>query len=593
VGNIGNKKKQKGFSLMLAVMAMLAIVPLLGLVVDIGFLYGAKAHLQASVDGAALAGARAIVLDAAADTNSTNTVNNAATWFYANFPTGTWGTTGTVMTKSNNVKVYDDCSPPGGGTPANCNYNLWHVDVSASTQVPTYFMRWFGSTSNTINAVGKATRRNVAAMLVLDRSGSMCQTKSTPCGASTTTPAPQACAAMISAAKQFVGQFADGKDYIGMVTFNTGFWITTPVQNFRSVLGYTDALGNSNSGSLALDNIKCTGGTGTAQALAAGYNELYKLGQQGALNVIVLETDGLPNTLTMNWWDNANTASGISATSGCTDANGKNRSQGGWATSGAQRTWFTTANYTNTSYPTMYAAGGRYTAPTGPAGAFYTNDPAQGQGYQDLFVPYGTSDSDSTASYNSTATPGCSWGSITPGSGDDFTWFPKTDIYGAQLNPPTCSQGAIGPCAYNPTAYGAPVTTTGGYIDIANVGSQTANYNSAKAAVMNALDNTAYNIRADYNNSTVSLKPVIYTIGLGGNTGDPPDLTLLQRIANDPNGDLFNATPQYYACSDTVHNPRCITFQAQQQGRFIYSSNASSLHQAFLTLAGQMLRLSQ
>ena len=34
-----------------------------------------------------------------------------------------------------------------------------------------------------------------------------------------------------------------------------------------------------------------------------GYNEIYKMNLPGAFNVLFLETDGLPNTLTMNFWD--------------------------------------------------------------------------------------------------------------------------------------------------------------------------------------------------------------------------------------------------------------------------------------------------
>jgi hypothetical protein len=351
-------------------------------------------------------------------------------------------------------------------------------------------------------------------------------------------------------------------------------------------------LGNSNSTNLAIDHIQCDGGTGTTAAMSVAYNELKKLNQGGALNVILLETDGLPNTLAMNWWDNSGTKTGISSNSGCTDINGNSRPtlSTAWNTAAKQRNWFDTTSYTGTSYSTVYGTGTYYNAPTGPYGSFYTSDPYQGQYYLDLFVPWATSDSANPTTLNGTAN-GCGFNSssgITPGSAMDVAWFPKTDIFGNQLNPPTCSQGATGPCAYNNSTYGAPATVTGGYIDVTGQGSTAANWSSAKSAVLNAVDNAAYNIRSD-----ATLKPVIYSIGLAGNYGNPPDTTLLQRVANDPFGDVFNATPQYYSCNDTVHNPQCITFAGQQQGRFVYSSNSGSLRQAFLTLSGQMLRLSQ
>ena len=165
-------KQEAGLTLVFAGLTMVCLVPLVGLVVDVGFIYGVKTQLQASVDGAALAGARAMVLDSSA-TDSSQTQNNATTWFYANFPAKTWNTSSTALTTPS---VYQDCAWPSPlVTPSPCNLNLWHVDVTASTSVPTYFMKWFGAQATSITAVGKASRRNVVAMMVLDRSGSMCK----------------------------------------------------------------------------------------------------------------------------------------------------------------------------------------------------------------------------------------------------------------------------------------------------------------------------------------------------------------------------------------------------------------------------------
>jgi len=112
------------------------------------------------------------------------------------------------------------------------------------------------------------------------------------------------------------------------------------------------------------------------------------------------------------------------------------------------------------------------------------------------------------------------------------------------------------------------------------------------AGVLNATDNAAYNARNNYGQaSSVGIGPVtVFTIALGGNTGDQPDPILLQRMANDPNGDTFNSPPMFSACSS---EPTCITYSSQPQGLLIYSSNRYQLSQAFQTISSQILRLSK
>src|SRR5580704_8966229 len=102
-----SKNREKGVSLLLATLSLVFIVPMMGLFVDVGILYAVKARLQASVDGAALAAARALNLGQSTDDQATNAKQNALNWFYANFPAGTWATTSTQMTQSS-VQVFND-----------------------------------------------------------------------------------------------------------------------------------------------------------------------------------------------------------------------------------------------------------------------------------------------------------------------------------------------------------------------------------------------------------------------------------------------------------------------------------------------------
>src|SRR5580658_9345762 len=373
-----HRNRKKGVVLFVAIAALVwVVIPMLGLVVDVGILYSAKARLQAAVDGAALAAARALNLGQSTTAQSASAQQNAVNWFYANFPNGNWGTNGTVMSTANVVVV---------NSPNQAN--LRQVTVTASTNVPTWFMKYLGFNLTNLTVSGQASRKDLVAMLVLDRSGSMCSingaTASPPCGKSnTSTP----CSAMITAAKNFTGAFAAGRDQIGMLTFSDGYYVDqAPTTNFQTLLGYSNSSG---AGTGAIDNLTCAGGTGTAAAMSMAYNELYKIAEPGAMNLIMLETDGLPNTLVYNFYQTPGTTStwALNTPSGCQDATGKTWNNNGWRTTTSARTWITGIPM-NTN-----GAGYMANVPAGAIGGFYTSDPAQGTYLDAMFNPNQTTDS--------------------------------------------------------------------------------------------------------------------------------------------------------------------------------------------------------
>src|ERR1700685_2238114 len=300
---------------------------MLGLCVDLVILYSAKARLQAAVDGAALAAARALNLGQTTAVQAVSAQQNAVNWFYANFPNGNWATFNTVMTTAN-VTVVDSPS----------NANLRQVTVTASTSVPTWFMKYLGFSATNLTASGQASRKDIVAMLVLDRSGWMCSvtgaTANPPCNkASTNAP----CSAMIIDAKNFTGAFAEGRDQIGLLTFADGYYLESkPTINFQSLLGYSNSSGSSNG---TIDNIDCNGGTGTAAAVSMAYDQLYQIAEPGAMNIIMLETDGLPNTLMYNFYTAPPAPGALNTTSTCQDTNNLTYKNGGWKTVATQRQW--------------------------------------------------------------------------------------------------------------------------------------------------------------------------------------------------------------------------------------------------------------
>ncbi len=564
------KQGERGIILMLGILSFAVVIPMIGLAVDVGYLYASKARLQASVDGASLAAARALNLGSSTSAQAASAQQNAVNWFYSNFSPGNWATTNTVMSTST-VQVYDDAINP----------NLRHVDVVASTRVPTYFMKYMNTalhipgmiTGTNINAKGHATRRDAVVMLVLDRSGSMCSPSSSPCNTQ------GACGPMKAAAKLFTGQFAAGRDYIGLLSFSDGSFIhSPPVQSFRTVLGYTEG---ATSGSGAIDTIRCQGGTGTALAVAMGYNALYQRFLPGAFNVLVLETDGLPNTLSMNMWDGSAFAfapvpDSSGTPRGCYDANGVTEQNGGWNTYANRRLWRNTTFSMNTITTNTPHAGFVPDIPTGAIGSIYSTDPAQTDGFTLMANPFHTSGNQGLTHIDS-VTSNCRFnnsGAIFQSSNSsklaDFAWLPGTDIMGNSVRP----AGSL--------AYKTSFSLSSGRMPFNTGMSFSSRWSNFHDGALNATDHAAYRARTN-----AQLPATVFVIGLGGQGADPTDHTLLQRIANDNRGD---ATVPYAACAA---NPSCVHYDNQPKGTYIYSSDSSVLKQKFLELSSQILRLSQ
>jgi Flp pilus assembly protein TadG len=521
-------QRQKGVSLILGTAALVMIIPMIGMFVDVGVLYAAKARLQSSVDGAALAAARALNLGQTPSQQQSSAQQNALNWFYANFPNGNWATTNTQMTLSS--------------VQFSTNANIRSVSVTASTNVPTFFMKWFNVNFTTISANGQASRRDVVIMMVMDRSGSM--------------NSNNGCSHMRNAAKLFTGQFAAGRDQIGMVEFGDTAWVdSAPTTNFQTVLGYTN---NSGNGAGLIDTIGCNDNTNTPQALSLGYNELYKVNLPGAFNILMFFTDGIPNSLTLNFQNV------MLSSSGCKDSNNLAISAGG-----------SFVNNPPSWTPGWVFGGGYYTAsiPAGPIGIIASDDP-NGSGSYGVRKYQGFSQSNNNhGTISSGSAPGCSFPSSESNYVNDFQLLPPTDAWGNSLVENS----------YNPLT-----TDTNGNIIL----SSTADNGTALSgnnlifhyAARNAADEAAQQAR-----SNINLPVTIFGVGLGGTSLAPPGYDFMQRITNDPNPDLYNSPALYSACSA---EPKCHHWTDQPQGTFIFSSSPTQLDNVFLQMASQILRLS-
>lgn len=456
--------REGGMAVMLTAIMLLFTIPTIGLAIDAGLLYVIRGRLTAACDAASLATARNLNMGQTLSEQTAAATVRGNAFFGANFPTSYLGTTGT--TKSISV--------------AQTNMSTLTVTTTATTNAPLYFMRLLGGTTAVAGAIGKASRRDVNLMLVLDRSGSM-----------TGTP----CTDMISASKTFVNMFVNGRDTLGLVTFGSSVFLAyPPSNNFRT----TGSLLTS-----AIDLIACSGGTNTSDSYMTAYNQLVSINEPLALNMIVFFTDGYPTAFTANFpvkrfSDTRYGASGLACgtssqctipKSTCVDDLGRASTHASWGTF------------------------------AGKTGAIAAASPAGNATGHTLGLMTRTATSSSSGDVMASASVlnGCAMASSWTYLRQDLAHVPDTDINGL---------------------------STAGYQSVSNYPGSNPTYSGKKRIdtpiniqriAMNLADNAAATARG---NSTINV--VTYTIGLGGNGG--VDDVLLKRMANDPLSNIYDNT---------------------------------------------------
>ena len=337
---------------------MVFIIPMIGLSVDVGILYAVRTKLSMACDAGALAGARSLSrgLDDAAQQNSAKTI--AKQYILLNFPNGYFGT---------------PAPTPPDPTIDETVANQRSVTVSASVNVPLYFLRWFGGSFTTVSSSATAVRRDVNVVIVMDRSGSLANSGS--------------CAPLQQAAINFVNRFANGRDNVGLVTFASSGLSDFPIAN--------NFLSASPTIPTILNSLTCTGATSSAEGLWLGYTQLVGLNQPNALNVLLFFTDGYPTALTASF--------PIKSSSPCTDKTAK----------------------------TGVLAAGFYASdpltPVAVGGLFSQIGQTQPMASDSNIAP-------SSASSRQNCAYAANWPSTVWNVGSDITYVPKTDFYGNAMN---------------------------------------------------------------------------------------------------------------------------------------------------------------
>jgi Mg-chelatase subunit ChlD len=538
----GSRRRERGIAIMLTAVMLFVLVPVAGLALDAVLLYALKAKLSTAADAAAIAAARSLNIGMTLAEQEAEASQRAQDFFRANFPLNAYNTSNHAVT----INV------------AETAFRTRTVTVSAAINAPQYFMRWLGFSSTRINALGRASRRDVNLIMVLDRSGSM--------GNAATATSP--CAVMKNAATTFTNMFAEGRDRLGFIAFGSGYRVGfSPSMTFKS--------GGASSMPGILATMTCQGGTSTAMAVWKAYELLQAIDEPGALNLIVLFTDGWPNGVTANLPYRRVTDSRYGGVRRDTSTTRNINTRMDFSHSSTSTTYSmppSPCRLGSTSSPPYHYYNMRcnnsscssYTSYSSPNWNPNFNPPdqlgvvTQAAGDQDTLNTGATvgpirpedaslTDAGSTLLSNlndcaaSTAVSN-SWTSMRR----DVAYLPDTDAYGNStrgfMDFPGVMQFASGP-------YIGKIR-----VDVPR---------SLTRAALNAADSAADRIRND-----ITLSPIIYVIGLGSVNHE-----LHRRMSNDPTSPIFDDT--------------------RPEGLYVYAATPTELNYAFVRVASEILRLAQ
>lgn len=449
------RRSQRGIAVLVTAVMLVLLLPMLGLLFDGTMMFIIKSRLQGAVDGAALAGCRALARGEDSPSQTAAAQAAAISYVNLNYPSSYFFSTNLVI----NTPTVD----------LTVQYQRT-VTVLAQVTYPGLFTGFLHLGSSTVAATASSVRKDVNVAMVVDRSGSLAASGS--------------CAPLMAAATNFVGQFASGRDNLGLVTFASSTYVNFPIGNTFDTA--------TPSISTIINNISCAGSTSSAMGLWTGYDQLVGLNQPGALNAILFFTDGQPTGVVF--------AMPVAKTSPCTAyvagspvAGAKGAITGLYNTFTNVSEFFGILNQngvTGSNGQQSISNDDLVPAPNSNGCAYYA----------------GWTNNDTANNMNVTT---------------DFVGVPTSDVYGNSAN----------------TSYQTVTLNAAGLIDLGNA-------NNAQAMALNAADSAATRIRAGtvdptYNRGLSNV--LIYSIGLG-NAAIPASPTFLERVSNDPRSPIYSSS---------------------------------------------------
>jgi len=249
--------RQRGAIAIMTAIAMFIVLAVVGLVIDGGLAYLVKARLNAAVDSAALAGARAVP----AGNNQTEQIASAraaaADFFAANIPSSYLLSKPTLL--STNVTFRQ-----GEAT----------IDVRAEAPMPVSVMQVMGFTSLTPTAYAQTIRRDLDMAFVVDTSLSLSGQAAT----------------VRASAKSFLNKFNVTQDRVSLIHFASGSQTDFPISTLARGFNRTSML-------KTVDSFSFTGGTASVEGMWNAREQLNSipLVNRSTQRVIVFFSDGDPS----------------------------------------------------------------------------------------------------------------------------------------------------------------------------------------------------------------------------------------------------------------------------------------------------------
>jgi Flp pilus assembly protein TadG len=263
-------KKQKGQVFIMAALSLVVLIGSVGLAINSGLGYMVKAKLNAAIDSAGIAAARAVTQGADQAAQTANAQQAAREFFAANYPAGYLGSTPTF----NDPTIAFD---QGKVT----------VNAAATAVVPVSFMRVLNFNLLNVSASGQTIRRDLDMAFVVDTSGSMHPSQ----------------VQVRDNSKLFLTKFNRTLDRMALIHFSSGAVVDDAI---RPVLRGFDRT----SMDTHIDNFNFAGLPNSAEGFWNARDQLNRiaLASRSSLRVIVFLSDGAPNTFASQFKFNPDTS---------------------------------------------------------------------------------------------------------------------------------------------------------------------------------------------------------------------------------------------------------------------------------------------
>lgn len=248
--------RQRGAIAIMVAISMLVLLGVVGLAIDGGLAYLVKARLNAAVDSAALAGARAVTTGNNEAEQRASAKAAADDFFKANIPDNYLLSTPKILSTTVTFKAGQAI-----------------IDVVADAKMPVSIMQVMGFESLTPVAAAQTIRNDLDMAFVVDTSGSL----------------KDSAATVRASSKSFLSKFNVTQDRVALLHFATGVEADSPIN--PSARGFNRTTMNN-----AINGYQFDGGTASFEGMWEARRQLNLVpsANRSTMRVIVFFSDGAP-----------------------------------------------------------------------------------------------------------------------------------------------------------------------------------------------------------------------------------------------------------------------------------------------------------